>query len=212
MDPQRQRWDEYYRSGNRTDEDGWLDSHRGYFRAGQRILDLGSGDGGNLGFLLSLSNDVHACDYSPAAIASIEGRYPAKALLADIRESLPYGDSTFDVVVADLSLHYFSERETQAILDEVSRILKPDGVLLGRVNSTDDVLHGANQGVEIERNFFDRDGIRKRFFDIGMIHGLFGAKFEVVSAEETRTRKYRDEKAAWEFVARNARPSEAAHG
>lgn len=51
-------------------------------------------------------------------------------------------------------------------MNEIKRILCPNGILIARVNTTEDKEFGAGEGVELEPNFYknlDR-GIDKRFF------------------------------------------------
>lgn len=46
------------------------------------------------------------------------------------------------------------------ILNEIRRILVPGGHLLARVNSINDVNHGAGQGTEVEHHLYrTEDGI-----------------------------------------------------
>ena len=55
-------------------------------------------------------------------------------------------------------------RETS--LEEIKRILTPNGNLLARVNSTLDINHGAGQGKELEKNYYFVEGYNKRFFTL----------------------------------------------
>lgn len=81
-------------------------------------------------------------------------------------KGLPFEDNVADIIISDLSLHYFTEQKTFEILDEIKRVLKPNGLLLFRVNSVKDVNHGAGEGKEIEPHLYETtDGRYKRFFD-----------------------------------------------
>lgn len=65
------------------------------------------------------------------------------------------------MVVASLSLHYLPWDETCAAFRAATDLLRDGGVMLFRVNATDDVEHGAGLGVELERGFFRMpDGYR----------------------------------------------------
>ncbi|MBU4053625.1 MAG: class I SAM-dependent methyltransferase, partial [Proteobacteria bacterium] len=46
---------------------------------------------------------------------------------------------TFEVIVSDLSLHYFSKAMTERIFQELNHVLKQEGLLFVRVNSVLDV-------------------------------------------------------------------------
>ena len=86
---------------------------------------------------------------------------------------------TFDVVVADLCLHYFLEEETKQILREIQRILLPDGHLIFRVNSVNDKNHGAGEGVEVEHHVYEMGNrTLKSFFDEADIRLIF-SEFQI---------------------------------
>ena len=67
------------------------------------------------------------------------------------------------ILIADLSLHYFDENITKNIMREIKRILAPNGYLIARVNSVEDINHGAGQGKKLEENFYYVEGYNKRF-------------------------------------------------
>lgn len=102
------------------------------------VLDLGCGGGGNTRWLLSQGREVVACDLSRNAVDAVARDCGVEALCLDMREGLPFPDGRFGLVAADLSLHYFTEKETFFILGEIARVLSPGGALLFRVNSTAD--------------------------------------------------------------------------
>ena len=93
---------------------------------GLKILSLGSGDGSDLWFL-SVNNEVYALDSSSSAVA-VARAHGLNAQLADLEQSLPFDDSTFDIVVAkDLMEHLVAPEQLMA---EVWRVLKADGRLV----------------------------------------------------------------------------------
>jgi len=201
MDIQQQRWDEYYRSLNGISVDKWLEDYSSLFNKDITVLDLGSGNGANIPFLLSKTNNVFALDYAESAINVIKNKYHIEAIAADMRMPLPYDNQLFDIVVCDLSLHYFSDKETDSILEDIDRIMKKKGTLLARLNSCNDIKHGAKKGTEIEKGYYEYEGRRKRFFDKEMIQGFFGKYFLIDYLEEKRTGKYLEEKVLWEMKA-----------
>ena len=201
MDIQKQRWDEYYRSLNGISIDKWLEDYSSLFCKDINVLDLGSGNGANIPFLLSKTTNVFALDYAESAISIIKCKYHVEAVAADMRMPLPYNDQVFEIIISDLSLHYFSEAETYSILKDINRIMKSNGILLARLNSSNDIKHGAKKGTEIEKGYFEYKGRRKRFFDREMIIKFFGDLFRVEYLEEKRTGKYLEEKVLWEMKA-----------
>jgi SAM-dependent methyltransferase len=94
---------------------------------GRRTLDLACGEGRLSRLLLSLGYRVVGIDAAPTMVrlaAAHEAGTPA--LLAD-GTTLPFGDETFDLVVAHMCLHDFDEMP-QAVA-EIGRVLEPSGRL-----------------------------------------------------------------------------------
>lgn len=148
--------------------DHWLDSYQSVLdKCKTPILDLGCGTGNDTLYLTERGFQVIACDYSEVALAKVKNTFAdVETKLIDIAEPLPFASNSFDLVIADLSLHYFDEQKTKLIMQEIKRILSPNGHLLARVNSIADVNHGAGQGKKLEDNFYFVEGYNKRFFDI----------------------------------------------
>ena len=200
MNGQREKWNDFYKGTTSIKKDNWLEKYNCYFTQDKNILDLGCGNGSNLDYLVSKSKKIFACDYSITAIETIRKHYKIIACVADMREKLPYNDSFFDIIIADLSLHYFRESKTIDIINELKRILKRPGYVFARLNSINDVKHGAKQGIEVERNYYNINENYKRFFDKDMILQFFENKFLILNVKEEKTAKYRDEKVLWEIV------------
>jgi len=95
-----------------------------------RILDAGCGTGGNLVHLARLGRAVGA-DLAPEALAFCRRRR-VPALRARLRE-LPFADRSFDVVTSfDVLYHAWVEDDGAAVA-EMTRVLRPGGLLLVRV-------------------------------------------------------------------------------
>ena len=132
------------------------------------VLDLGCGSGNDTLYLINKDKSVISCDLSPKAIELIRRNFPEvdDTRCVNMLEGLPFDDDTFEVIVADLCLHYFLEQDTINIINDLKRVLKKDGYIILRVNSINDVNHGAGQGKEVEKHVFEtEDGRLKRFFD-----------------------------------------------
>ena len=94
-------------------------------------------------------------------------------------------------------MHYFRERTTFEVLEEIKRVLKPDGILLFRVNSVKDVNHGAGEGKEIEPHLYETsDGRYKRFFNQEDIERFF-EDWEALFIHEEIMGRYKKEKVLW---------------
>jgi SAM-dependent methyltransferase len=94
----------------------WLDA-----KPGERILDLGCGDGHLAVRIAALGAQVTGVDASAEMVAA------ALALGADAvvgnAEALPFADQTFDAVFSNAVLHWV--RDQDAMMREVHRVLRP---------------------------------------------------------------------------------------
>ena len=160
------------------------------------VLDLGCGSGNDTLYLINKDKSVISCDLSPKAIELIRRNFPEvdDARCVNMLEGLPFDDDTFEVIVADLCLHYFLEQDTINIINDLKRVLKKDGYIILRVNSINDVNHGAGQGKEVEKHVFEtEDGRLKRFFDEQDIRFFF-KDFNIEYLNEEIMTRYQLEK------------------
>jgi ubiquinone/menaquinone biosynthesis C-methylase UbiE len=111
----------------RQDEWRWLDARVG---AGQRVLDLGCGNGALLCRLAPRLARGVGVDLSPAMIARARQRatgLPQLSFEAVTGPRLPFPDASFDVVVSLLSFRYL---DWDPVMNEIRRVLAPGGRLL----------------------------------------------------------------------------------
>lgn len=185
--------------------DNWLDLFQEIIKNCQTpIIDLGCGIGNDTLYLIEKGKEVIPCDYSNSAIKNIKNNFPEieKAECFDMTKGLPFKENFTDLVICDLSLHYFTEKTTFKVLNEIKRVLKPDGVLIFRVNSTKDVNYGAGKGKEIEPHLYKTaEGIYKRFFDLKDLEKFFSGWGKICMSEETMVR-YKMEKVLWKGAVR----------
>jgi SAM-dependent methyltransferase len=171
-----------------TSSDVWTDLHKHYrsqdwidkpslfaaqvvdfFPPSGQLLELGAGLGQDSHFFAEYGFQVIATDLEPTLIdinkrkqlADVRDRLQFEQM--DLRQVFPIADGVFDIVYAHLSLHYFDRKTTEQIFAEISRVLKPQGWLAFLVNSTSDPEYGT--GTQIEPDFFQIDGITKRYFN-----------------------------------------------
>lgn len=201
---QKDHWDQFYESAVSIQADPWLERHRWRFLPDMRILDIGCGNGANIPFLVSCSANVSACDYSEQAIVQVMRTFPAvDPAVTDLRDPLPYEGRSFDIIIADLSLHYFTSDETDAIVAELHRVMNPGGMLLVRVNSTGEFYSEDGCEQEIEPNLYLSQGNMKRYFDEPMIVRFFSPRFDIIETSQYTTSKYHYQKHLWEIVLMN---------
>ena len=93
---------------------------------GERLLEIGCGEGGNLFHLRRQPGARFGVDFSPAKAAFAKAAGVADTAAADAAR-LPFVDGAFDAVLIRDLLHHVSDRA--AALAEARRILRPGGRL-----------------------------------------------------------------------------------
>ena len=182
---------------NHIKVDDWLDRFDSIITdCKSPVLDLGCGGGNDTLYFIEKGKKVIACDQSMNAINNIQKNFPEvlEARCFNMLDGFEFEDDSFEIVCADLCLHYFTEKDTRMILNEIRRILVPGGHLFVRVNSVKDVNHGAGQGIETEHHLYrTEDGMFKRFFDEEDVRRIFSV-FDILFCEEQKMLRYRSEK------------------
>lgn len=204
MNSEKEFWERFYKNNKDIipKYDLWLDKYKKVLdlSLNNYIVDLGCGNGGNTLYLSERGYKVIAYDFSNEALDIVKKFIPnVYTKNVDITQGIPLDNSSIKVVIADLSLHYFSKRETITIIKDIYRIIENEGYLLCRVNSIKDRNYGVGKGCEIEENFYYENGNRKRFFNIKDIKEFFSI-FKIKHFEETKIEKYGPVKIAWELA------------
>lgn len=98
-------------------------------KPGQSALDVGCGPGALTGQLVELLGDaaVAAVDPSPRFVDTTRARYPGIDAREATAEDLPFDNRTFDVVMAQLVVHFMSD--PIAGLAEMKRVARRGGVV-----------------------------------------------------------------------------------
>ena len=171
--------------------DLWLNEYENILNqnSDKEILDLGCGIGADTLYLIERGYKVLSCDFSKEALNSIRKNISnSKTLYLDMMKKFPIKDSTYSLIIADLTLHYFDNNITLHIMKEIKRILKSDGILLSRVASVNDFNFGAGVGEELEKNYYFEGDYTKRFFDFEDVNKYFGIIGSVWTQETKMTR------------------------
>lgn len=191
-----QMWDNWSKKRNSVPVyDLWLDEYKDVLNNNKNneILDLGCGIGADTLYLIERGYNVLSCDFSNEALKSIQDNIPnSKTLYLDMMKRFPIEDNTYSLIIADLSIHYFDNKTTIHIMNEIKRILKNGGILLSRVASVNDFNFGAGVGEKVEKNYYFEGDYTKRFFDREDINKYFGI-IGSIEAEETRMTRNEDE-------------------
>lgn len=94
------------------------------------VLELATGTGLIAKNIVRDAKQIEATDYSPKMVEIAKKSNYSSKLHFSIQDAcnLPYGDNTFDVVIISNALHIMPEPEKA--LEEIQRVLKPEGILI----------------------------------------------------------------------------------
>ncbi|HWE11717.1 MAG TPA: class I SAM-dependent methyltransferase [Solirubrobacteraceae bacterium] len=101
--------------------------------AGTSALDIGSGVGWVVQYLLGRGFRVTGCDIADVAVARLRDEYPAAAFfpLTVGTDPIPRPDATFDVItMMDVAYHIVDDELWRRAIGEFSRVLKPNGQIV----------------------------------------------------------------------------------
>lgn len=201
-------WNEAYADPSfRSDHDGWLERYIPLLQPGSgRIVDLGCGLGHNARTLHAAGFDVLACDLSEQALQRLRREEPEiDTLRLDMADGLPFKDGTLQAVIADLSLHYFTEEVTRRIIAEIRRVLQPGGLLLCRVNAVDERDSRRDSVSADDPYLYESEGITRRFFDESEIMKYFlNEQWAELECREYDSGRYGKIKRLWEIGLRRS--------
>lgn len=119
--------------------------------AGRRILEVGCGTAQNLLFARwSMGFEVHGMDYSDAAIAQARAAFVERGLEYGSLEvmdalNLTYPDARFDAVLERAVLQQNRLDTARAMFAEMSRVLRPGGVLCCNLAAEGHFLFGQGE-------------------------------------------------------------------
>ena len=196
-----------FAKNNKPKYDEWLNEFESIIsNVKTEIVDLGCGvTGNNTLYLLEKGKQVISCDFAEEALNVIKTIKGSKTLLFDMLNTFPFEDNSTELVIADLSLHYFKEEDTKRIISEIKRILKPNGYLFFRVNSTNSTEYKKiidRRDEEIESNLFFSKNMEKRFFNENDINKYF-KDFKIISLKEENMARWCPDKIIWKCAVQN---------
>ena len=153
------------------------------------VLDLGAGSGRDALYFAAQNLHVTAVDFSDVALdvltrdartAGVSG--DVRTVEHDVRQPLPFADSSFDACYAHmLYCMDLSVAEIAALFGEVRRVLKPGGIHVYTVRTTEDPDYGL--GVHRGERRYQDEGFTVHFFDRAMVDE-FSVGFEQLAISE----------------------------
>ncbi len=133
------------------------------------ILDIGCGAGRDTLYFADLNYKVTALDLSAKALSLFQEIPKNVEFICDDIKNVNFAADSFDLVYANLTLHYFDNQTTKRVIANITQSLTSGGVLTFLCKSTKDPLYGV--GTRVEDNVYD-DRYRHHFFDNNYIKEL----------------------------------------
>lgn len=152
-----------------------------YFISHSYILELGCGVGRDAEFFAKCGHNIIATDASEIVIEQDRKHFADSGIKFDVLDmlnSLPYPDNTFDVVYANLSLHYYSNDDTKRIVKDIKRVLKADGLLAFACKSVENLELGNGEEVE-ESVYVSGSGHVRHLFSEAYTKQLLDGLFDI---------------------------------
>lgn len=115
-----------------------------YLKKGERVLDLGCGNGRYFDWFKEKEVDYFGVDNSEKLIQNAKEKNPkAKFVYADAFE-LPFAGNSFDKVYCIAVLHHIpSKKLRMKFLEQIKKVLKPEGILIltvWKINQKKEIL------------------------------------------------------------------------
>jgi ubiquinone/menaquinone biosynthesis C-methylase UbiE len=151
-----------------------------------RTLELGCGDGKTAIALIEKGLMVVGFDLSRTALSVLSKRSGSErlSLVQGNALDLPFAEGVFDCVTAAHVIDHLLAEERSKAVDEIRRVLRPHGLVIGRFFSIDDMRFG--KGKEIEPNtYLKGNGVLNHYFSEHEIISLFSG-FKVMSIGSTK--------------------------
>ena len=186
--------DEYWKEhiNKKLEEDIWIDDYKEYFNKNGLCLDLGCGVGQFSKRIMGYGYDVISADISNIALNKVK-EFNSNIINVDMRKKLPFENDKFDIIFANLSIHYFSDIETKNLIKEVRRILKKDGLFIGSVNAIQGYEKIKDTAEILDYHYYLYKGKYIRLFDIDDIKKYL-SDFELLKMEEKETVRFEHKK------------------
>lgn len=188
------KYDEYWKEhiNKEIEEDNWLDDYKMYFKNTGLCLDLGCGIGQYTKKFMSYGYKVVSADISEVALNEVK-KFNDTIVKIDMQETFPFDNETFDIVFANLSIHYFSDKMTKKIISEIKRVLKKDELFIGSVNGIQGLKVIKDTVIEIEPHYYYNKNKYIRLFDKEELKKYL-SPFQVLELSEREIIRFKHQK------------------
>jgi SAM-dependent methyltransferase len=195
MKDNRKIWENIYGLGQQQNKYpyGDLPSHifthygKNTDKSNLKVLEVGSGGGGNLWFFAREGFQTYGLEFSAPAVKSSQALLASDGLTAEISEGdfrfLPYADNFFDLVLDRNSLYCVVKKDLRQAVAEIRRVLKPGGRFLSYMYSAASDCLKYGHPKKIEENTYT-DFQTRPFKNAGLTH--------FVTEKELREEIYQD--------------------
>ena len=143
-----------------------------FFKGYKSLLEIGSGSGRDMNYLLENGFDVYGIDGSQGMIKNALINYPElknKLFLSEIPNSIPQFKNKFDGIFSIATLMHFSENDLTVILKDIYKSLKPKSPVYISVSnirkSIDDRLFIAYDKEDWQRIFENNNFVINEIFE-----------------------------------------------
>lgn len=142
------------------------------------ILELGSGHGRDSLHFAHRGFHVRAADFSSTGLEQLRTRARQEGVAAridplvhDVRAPIPLADESVDAVFAHMLLCMaLSTKQVHDLVDEIRRVLRPDGRLVYTVRHTGDAHYGT--GNPRGDGIYEHGGFAVHYFDRALVDSL----------------------------------------
>ncbi len=161
---QEDLWDRLY-SGNSVT---WRGSSQIPVPNTGDALDLGCGNGKTVIGLRESGYRVTGIGFSEVAIDYCKRTFPDSEFRVASVTDIPFEDGSFDYVTAVHVLEHLNDEELERTVEEIRRVLRPDGYVFVRFFTVNDMRSAKRAESDIFYRFYDESSISAAFrrFDI----------------------------------------------
>jgi SAM-dependent methyltransferase len=148
---------------------------------GEKILDIGCGNGRNLRHAAKLGHDSYGIEISEEAVNQLQEDFNEEGLSAKVKKGsfydLPYEDGEFGCVMSINTFQFNDWKGAEKSFQEASRVLKNNGLFLLSIRSTSRDLPEnrkdiPDKGITIMLGQGEKEGIKFHYFSEDEIREL----------------------------------------